>query len=238
MNSRIVHELDIIHRWQEIDRIDSGNGNFQIVRKCLDCGVETQAFVLGRTIVVGASKQRSSDIPDDKQIAMFNEIQRELTETVVSVRKFTETKKQLLIDGTKFSDFDDLANEIDKRYGGKLDARKLPYSQLEYWVDQGTKKFQAKAMLQYKQGPVCNRCKSIRLSLSELTLDHIDGNRSNGSVRNLQLLCRECHDDKHRNGPTRHDVSPFRFSGETTIIRIACSAMHSCETHAARTDNR
>lgn len=221
MNSRPVHELDIIHRWQEIDRIDSGNGNFQIVRKCLDCGVATQAFVLGRTIVLGASQQRSSDIPDDKQIAMFNEIQRELAETVVIVRKFAETKKQLLIDGTKFSDFDDLVNEIDKRYRGELDARKLPYSQLEYWTDQRTRKFQVKAMLQYKQGPVCNRCKSI--FLSELTLDHIDGNRSCGSLAKLQLLCRECHDDKHRSGPTKHDVSPFRFFGETTIIRIACT---------------
>ena len=214
MNNKPVHQLDIIHRWQEVNRTGSENGNFKTVRKCLDCGIETQGFVLG------ARGKRSSDMPDDKQIAMFHETNRKLAETIATFQKML---KEQLIAGTKFSDFDNLTKEIDKRYEGELDARELPYSQLENWIDRRTKKGKAKGMLLYKQGPVCNRCKSIKFSLSELTLDHIDGNRSYGSLTNLQLLCRECHDDKHRNGPTGHDVSPFRFSGETTVIRIACT---------------
>ncbi|MGI0057216.1 MAG: HNH endonuclease signature motif containing protein [Nitrosarchaeum sp.] len=46
-----------------------------------------------------------------------------------------------------------------------------------------------------KQAYRCNACNN---KLNEINFDHIDGNRSNNSIRNCQALCPNCHAKKTR----------------------------------------
>lgn len=52
--------------------------------------------------------------------------------------------------------------------------------------------YRAKAFWYYKNR-ICKRC-SIGL---DLTVHHRDGNRKNNDVYNLEILCRDCHDEEH-----------------------------------------
>lgn len=42
-------------------------------------------------------------------------------------------------------------------------------------------------------GNVCERCGFVPEHVSQLDVDHIDGNRQNGDPSNLQTLCANCH---------------------------------------------
>jgi 5-methylcytosine-specific restriction endonuclease McrA len=52
----------------------------------------------------------------------------------------------------------------------------------------------------------CERCLTVPLDKTQLDVDHIDGNRANNEIKNLQTLCKPCHkiktkeygDYKHR----------------------------------------
>ena len=85
------------------------------------------------------------------------------------------------------------------------------------------KKYRRRALLEYLQGSVCNRCRLV-FHPSRLTIDHINGNRSSGELSNLQLLCENCHTEKNKEGntPTERDISPFNYDGEQRIHTMSC----------------
>jgi len=39
----------------------------------------------------------------------------------------------------------------------------------------------------------CNECGFIAIHPCQLDVDHIDGNRTNNDLQNLQILCSNCH---------------------------------------------
>lgn len=43
------------------------------------------------------------------------------------------------------------------------------------------------------RGSVCERCGFIPENIGQLEVDHIDGNRKNNAITNLQTLCCNCH---------------------------------------------
>ena len=150
-----------------------------------------------------------------------------LRETNAKFTKTVEMVKEMfnqLVANSKYSSLEDLADDIDRRYGGTLKAKELPNSQLERWVTNRTKKYQRKIVLAHKQGMVCNRCDSIVYSLDVLTEDHIipRSNGGSGNLMNLQLLCKNCNQEKDDSDPTERDISPFCFSGQPCLHRVTC----------------
>lgn len=210
MNTKPVHEINITHRWQEIDRVELVGDDFgTTILECHDCGDKTTGLDLDAN-----KESRENDVPNGEMLARIKE----------SNRKFEESMKRyqtLLLAGTEYNSTDDLIDEINKRYN--IDARKIPLGQLKRWANQGNRKFKRKALLVYKQGSVCNRCDCIYYP-SDLTVDHINGNREEGSLENLQLLCTECHRAKSKgsNSSTKLDVSPFCYDGEQCVHQITC----------------
>jgi len=43
------------------------------------------------------------------------------------------------------------------------------------------------------KGPCCEVCGFIPVNRCQLDLDHVDGNRHNDDVKNLQTICANCH---------------------------------------------
>ena len=41
-----AHRIEIIHRWIEVDKIESTGGCFTTISNCRDCGVEQPTLVL------------------------------------------------------------------------------------------------------------------------------------------------------------------------------------------------
>lgn len=216
MKTTPVHKIEISHKWREVNRTESEGIAFKTIEKCLDCGEETRRFHL-RT---SSDNQRPSDVPKGEMVVRVRDTIKDLTEATES---YMTLFRQTIADAG-YSSIEELEADIQRRYMGELNAREIPFGQLVMWVSQGTSKFKTKAMLVHKQGLVCNRCESIMYTLAELTIDHINGNRSDGRLANLQLLCLLCHKDKNDNGnkATELDVSPFRYSGETCVHRITC----------------
>ena len=215
MNMEPVHKIEIDHRWQEVDKVELDGGNFQTTEQCLDCCAERDIFHL-----TPRGSTNENDMPIGKMIANMREPVEQFTKTFEMLR---EMFRQLVNDSL-YSSFDDLVNDIERRYGGEIDGRELPFFQLERWSNSNTKKFQRKEILAFRQGLVCNRCDSVVYSLSELTIDHIIPKEKGGkeNLANLQLLCQPCNGEKGNFDPTERDVSPFSFHGEPCIHRITC----------------
>ena len=127
----------------------------------------------------------------------------------------------LLADGN-YSTFHEMVEHFGNRCQGIVDAGETPYYQLQAWVDR-PKRTQAKLLLMFKQGLVCNRCDRIMPSENRLTVDHIIPDRSRSQFTNLQLLCKKCHDEKGGNEPDKRDISPFSHEGEPCVHRITCT---------------
>ena len=216
MNTMPVHTIEISHRWREVDRVELAGNSFETIEKCLDCSKGTRCLHLRPSY----DKLSSGNMPNDELMARMRETSKGLKEAYES---FGEQFLQIIADA-EYSSFEELEVDIHKRYMGELDVKEMSYDQLVEWVSQRTPKFKMKTMLVQKQGLVCNKCDSIMYYLSELTIDHINGNRSDGRLTNLQLLCLRCHKDKNNNDneATEFDVSPVRYSGETCVHLITC----------------
>ncbi|MCY3903229.1 MAG: HNH endonuclease signature motif containing protein [Caldilineaceae bacterium] len=210
-----MNEIEIDHRWHEVSKVLLDDDVLRITEKCLDCGVE------GEVLDLSPSSRAKEDAVAMKKMPIkgkrsgdpFNEIS-ELLE---------ETRRQLLAD-TEYTDIGDLMDEINKRCGGEIDARTLPYSVIKRWVNTYPRKYKRKRILAHLQGLVCNRCHSIVFSESQLEIEHITplSKGNPGSLASLQLLCRECNKRKSDEDPTERDISPINFNGETRVYRLTC----------------
>ena len=67
--------------------------------------------------------------------------------------------------------------------------------------------------------------------MASLTIDHLDENRDNSNLKNLQLLCKKCHRAKNREGnlPSERDVSPFLYDGEQCLHQITYVELNQLE---------
>ena len=115
MNMEPVHKIEIDHRWQEVDKVELDGGNFQTTEQCLDCCAERDIFHL-----TPRGSTNENDMPIGKMIANMREPVEQFTKTFEMLR---EMFRQLVNDSL-YSSFDDLVNDIERRYGGEIDGRR------------------------------------------------------------------------------------------------------------------
>lgn len=60
------------------------------------------------------------------------------------------------------------------------------------WTEDASSSYRKRALEHY--GPICSRCKYTGTALQA---HHIDENRSNNDIKNLMVLCSNCHIEKH-----------------------------------------
>ena len=210
-----VHVIKLVHRWQEAGRTELDSGSIRTTEKCLDCGAEIEILHL-----TPGDGPKLHELPPDELTEFLvesNKIFAEITERIRS-------QFQQLVEESGYGNFEELARDINRRTNGEVNAHELPFYQLETLVKSRNDKEQKKTALAFRQGLICNRCKSIVYSLDQLTLDHIIPESKEGKklLPNLQLFCPECNKDKDDNDPTELDVSPFYFRGEPSTHWITC----------------
>ncbi len=229
MNKSSMHEVQVIHRWKEIDRRETNRGSFTTVEQCEDCGEKSTILHLDAD-----SSPSSNSLPQTEALASMRGIGERFSEVArVLDEMFSE-----LLDGTNYHTIDDLIDDIKKRSNDKVDGNELPHHQLQRWINT-PKKFQAKTLLAYKQGLVCNRCDKLMYSTDQLTVDHIIPIRSHSELTNLQLLCEKCNQNKTDNAPDGRDVPPYAYTGEPCAHRITCVELDDLRSsyEAARETN-
>ena len=212
VNGSPMHQIQITHRWREIDRTETDGGNFTTVGQCMYCGQNKS--ILHLTSARGPSLK---DLPQEEALASIRHI-AEQSKRIADL--FDEMSSDLLHD-TDYRTIEDLVAHIERRYQGKVKGDELPYHQLQTWLN-ASKLFQAKTLLAYKQGLVCNRCDRVMYSIAQLTIDHIIPDRSNSQLTNLQLLCKNCNEEKADNSPDDRDISPFNFQGDQCTHQNSC----------------
>ena len=125
------------------------------------------------------------------------------------------------------SDYDDihsLISKIDNRYEHHISAADLSFEQLSLWVNTPHRKYKRKLLLALKQGLVCNRCHKV-CSWGELTPDEIIPKSQGGkaTLRNSQLLCLKCNNEKDSQPRDELDIAAFDHQGATCIHELNCT---------------
>lgn len=212
MNKSAVHNIQVSHEWSESHRTIGENGATIIHELCRQCG-QTRTVHDLTTI-----HDRGFDEASPAEMAAY---WRDFKDMINKGLKALGAMWDGLLDGTQFSSTDDLAAHLGKRYQGVVDGNRLPFSQLEEWTETPSRKQQLKILLVHQQGQVCNRCDNI-FSSRLLTIDHIDHNRSNAKLTNLQLLCEQCAGEKADKSPGPNDISPFAYEGEACLHPLTC----------------
>ena len=199
-----MHVLVFEHAWTPADE-PSGKGN--IIRDtCKSCGQTRRGLRI------------STDDPGDEQVdpervwqtwgALLSGIQKEFTQL------------------TGFESPEEALNKLKGRYRGiNAEWKDMTIRDLNRWVLSSGRDQETKALLAWRQGPVCNRCDSVARSLSELEVDHIIPESKGGpsKLSNYQLLCRTCNGKKDDNMPDAMDQSAFD-GGHTVLCLHKCPA--------------
>ena len=217
---RPKHRIEIVHSWEEIDRTWSETGRATIVERCQHCGAERQVHVLGQES--GPSLRESSP---EELLALLRRNLEGWGEVAKSIGEMFER----LAHDSDYDSIEDVIKEIDKRSQGVVDGSNLPYWQLQLWLSEA-RSFKLRGLLEFFQGPVCNRCDRIFSHSVQPTVDHIDGNRKNARPSNLQLLCDDCNVEKGSNPPDYRDISPFTFEGASCVHRLTCVELHALQS--------
>ena len=214
---QLMHQITVHHRFQEKSRSANSDGFFVIVKKCLDCNKEQETLDLDSKI---RKTTDEPEMPEDE----FIEFSKKMQENFRAMTEWRNQYIRLMLADTEYSTLENFIDRGNKRFEYQLEFENIPLYILKKLAGIQTKNIQRKKMLLFLQGMVCNRCVTVMPTENELTIDHIDGNRSNGSPKNLQLLCRTCHVEKHANGNevTSLDVSPFNYKGEPCVHQLSC----------------
>lgn len=210
---KAMHKIEITHRFFEISRTERNPDIVNSTDCCLDCGQKRQSLHLRSRGDTAPNNVliRDATLPDLEHISA---LWRQFS---VQTRKMFD----LLPEGTKFKSTEAILADIEKRYNGIVSSQDVPFGELLDWTRATTKKFQAKILLAYRQGLVCNRCDSV-CRFDELEIDHVIPDRSFGQLTNLQLLCISCHSSKQDRPPSEKDVSPFKHEGEVCQHHLTC----------------
>ena len=214
MNSSPMHSVIVEHDWQEVDRVDFRTTSEVAIMRCVDCPVERQVLHV-------KSSEKTHRNQESEEEA--KEASKGITESSNKIRKIMNSYIHEMLDGTKYGTTEFLMDDIAKRYNGQIAGENIPFGWLKPWLDTGIRKARPKVFLLYRQGPVCNRCDRLMLDPDEITVDHIYGDRDRGQLTDLQLLCKNCNEEKGDGPPGELDVSPFKFAGETCVHRVTCT---------------
>ena len=209
-----MHNVIVDHEWVEVDRVGFDASSEVATMRCADCGVERQ--ILHTKAGEGAHQKQKSE--EEAKRAL-----KGITESLNQFSKIMNSYIDEMLDGTKYATTEVLMGDIAKRYNGQIAGEDIPFGWLKPWLDTGIRKAQPKVFLLYRQGPVCNRCDRLMFDPDEITVDHIYGDRDRGQLTDLQLLCKNCNEEKGDGPPGELDVSPFKFEGETCVHRVTCT---------------
>ena len=209
-----MHSVIVGHDLHEVDRVDFCATSEVAIMRCRDCGAENQVLHMK-----ASEKTRQNHDSLRESPAAWDRLAEQLNQLAELARSLNRE----LLDGTKYATSEGLMADIAKRYNGQIAGEDIPFGWLKPWLATGIRKAQPKVLLLYKQGPACNRCDRLMLSLDEITVDHIEGDRDRGQLTDLQLLCKNCNEEKGNDPPSKLDVSPFKFEGETCVHRVACT---------------
>ncbi|MDE0144076.1 MAG: HNH endonuclease signature motif containing protein [Caldilineaceae bacterium] len=212
-----MHQIVVSHRFEEKSKITDSNGFLVTVKKCIDCNKKQRGFKLDAN---SKEKAKESEMLEEELMELAKKVQE-------NFRAATEWRNQyirLMLTDTKYSTLEEFIDVGNKRFEYQLDFEDIPLYMLKELAGIQTKNIQRKKVLLFLQGMVCNRCDRPMPTENEFTIDHIDGDRSNGSPKNLQLLCHACHVKKHANGNevTCLDISPFSHKGEPCVHNLSC----------------
>ena len=212
-----MHDIEVVHRWQEVDRIERLGYPLEIINRCHDCLEKGGVFVLDATADRGTSSNDLSRIEERVDLGRVGEMSRRLGYQMDRIIRE-------ILDHTEYDEIQDVVDEFNKRYPSRIRADEVPLRHLRSWVATGNKAFKRKLLLVQKQGPVCNRCDSIVRVWNDLTEDHIRpvSKGGGGELTNLQLLCGRCNQEKGDNCPGKRDISPFSDYGQQCLHRITC----------------
>ena len=214
MNSPPMHSVIVEHDCHEVERVDFHTTSEVAIMRCANCCAE-------RHVLHAKSSEkthRNQESEGETKQALNG-----ISESLNQVAKVMELYMRQMLDGTKYATNEALMDDIAKRYNGQIAGEDIPIRWLKPWLATGIRKAQPKVLLLYKQGPVCNRCDRLMFSLGEITVDHIKGDRDRGQLTDLQLLCKNCNEEKGNGPPSALDVSPFKFEAETCVHRVACT---------------
>ena len=212
-----MHKIEIDHTWIEVDRTWTETGSATTVERCDRCGVERQVLVLG---------QKSGSGLEDSSIAEAAASLRHSVKRWQEIARSIREMFEELAHDKGLDSIDDVIKEIERRSQGAIDGANLPYRQLQLWLSQA-RSYKVRRLLEFFQGPVCNRCDRIFGPTVQPTVDHIDGNTTNAHPSNLQLLCGDCNVAKGSNPPDDRDISPFTFDGTSCEHRLTCVELHA-----------
>ena len=210
-----MHDIQIVHRcWREVDREPDGD-SFITVGECQDCGARRRTLHLASD-----DGPRLGDLSQEELVPEW----KKLSDSFKQIAEMFDGMTAELLDDTKYSDIESLLEVVHRRYQGQLSPEELSFRELDRWLNTRIKPIQQKVILACKQGLVCNRCDSL-FNQDQLTVDHINANRNDGRLTNLQLLCSPCHNDKNAKGnaPNERDISPFSYHGSPCVHRVRCT---------------
>ena len=215
-----IHKIKITHIWQEISRTWSDTDTSTAVYICQHCSAEKKSLILGQS----SGRSLEESVLTKSEASWGNTVDR-----CANIARLMNERFDQLVNNTTYDTIDDLIREIDKRCQGAVDGSSLPYWQLQRWIFR-PKRYKVRNLIEFVQGPVCNRCDRIFSGTVQPTLDHINGDRSNAHPSNLQLLCKDCNGDKGKRPPNGHDKSPFTYEGSSCEHTLTCVQLNSLQS--------
>ena len=197
MFGKSMHDIEITHLWTKNESSVDEGGFDIIIQRCADCGVTRRILDLDS----GPSARSDDSTLEYRKIETVR-----LAERMKEVGQLLEEQWNELLDGSGYATLNDLIRGIGNKSQGLVDGGNIPFYQLERWV-RTTQMYRLTLLVAFKQSLVCNSCDRVFFSIDSLTLDHIDEDRSNARLTNLQLLCEPCHREK--TFPGQHDISAY-----------------------------
>ena len=216
-----MHKLEIVHGWEEVSRIWSGTWMTKTVERCQYCDVERKLLHLrGNT---GTSLKESLETATPATLQRISDQWQRIARSI-------NGRFDKLVVESNYNTIDDIIIDFNKRGYGLLEGSELPYGQWHLWINR-PERFRIKYLLGLVQGPACNRCDAIFSRRVELTIDHIIPDKSRSQPCNLQLLCRDCNEEKGNNPPDERDISPFTYEGPSCEHRLTCVEFHAIQAY-------
>ena len=215
-----MHKIEIVHSWKETDRTCSETGSATAVEKCQHCGAERRVLLLDLT----SGPSPEDGVLTESPASRPNFFDR-LEEKARSIKEMFEQ----LVQDTSYDTIDDVIEDIEKRSQGAVAGSNLPYWQLQRWLSRPGR-YKVRSLLEFVQGPACNRCDKTFSDTVQPTVDHINGDRSNSHPSNLQRLCKDCNGGKDKNPPDERDRSPFTYEGASCQHRLTCVELHALQS--------
>ena len=190
------HEIAVEHSWSPPAELPEDRSI--TAQTCTDCGG------MRRTLHLRSGDSESEPVTSEKVFQTMGSLWSQIQNMFTNLTGFENSNKAL--------------NKLKGRYWGlETNWQHITIKAFSDWLHSPGPDPEAKALLVWAQGPVCNRCDVVPRTLKELTVDHMIPKSKGGPSRlcNYQLLCGCCNVQKGDSMPTAIDQSPFASEEES-----------------------